>query len=79
MSTKQPTKAGNNTSIISYHIGEGSIIVTFNAGYGCIYNSIRPGLTIVNQMIEVAKKEAKEGLCEYINTYAKENYYRKLV
>lgn len=79
MNTKKSKKTRNDSSITNYHIGEGSIIVIFTSGYGYLYNSIRPGLTIVNQMIEVAKKEAKEELSEYINRNAKENYYRKLV
>ncbi len=79
MNPKKLKKSVKGPSITNYHIGEGAIIVTFTSGYGYLYNSIRPGLTIVNQMIEVAKKEAKEGLNDYINRNAKENYYRKLI
>ncbi|MES2778335.1 MAG: hypothetical protein V4651_00415 [Bacteroidota bacterium] len=66
------------SSIVTYHIGEGSIIVIYT-GCGYLYNSIKPGIAIVNQMIELAKAGAKKGLGEYIKIHAQDNYYQRLV
>lgn len=74
----QETQSADYSSIANYYIGEGSIIVTYNTGCGYLYNSIKPGIAIVNQMINIAKQGAKEGLGEYIKNEAAENYYRKL-
>ncbi|MES2559840.1 MAG: hypothetical protein V4590_08885 [Bacteroidota bacterium] len=69
---------GGESSIDNYHIGEGFIIVVYKAGYGYLYNAIKPGSTIVDQMIRVAKAEAVEGLGQYIQSHVRGNYYQKL-
>jgi hypothetical protein len=66
------------SAIVTCHIGEGFLIVTFSDGYGYLFNSIKPGPPIVNEMIELAKMDALTGLGEYIKWNASENYYRKL-
>ena len=68
----------DQSSILGYHIGDGVIIVIFTTGYGYLYNSVKPGLTVVNKMIELAKQGANERLGEYITRNARGNYYQKL-
>jgi hypothetical protein len=66
------------SSIADYCIGEGSIIITYTTGSGYLFNSIKPGLPIVNKMIELAQAGAKDGLSKYIQDHAAQNYYLKL-
>lgn len=66
------------SAIDTCHIGVGTIIVTYTTGCGYIYNSIKPGLPIVNKMIDLANQGAKESLNEYIKSLGSDNYYQKL-
>lgn len=68
---------GGNSSVESYEIAENSIHVRFKSGAqrNYLYDSIRPGMAVVNSMKQLAIQG--RGLNSYISTTVKSNFSKK--
>lgn len=65
------------SNVVSYEITAGSIHVVFKSGAhkNYLYDSIRPGQAVVDQMKELAAQGS--GLNSYISRVVKSNFARK--
>lgn len=78
-------KKGNNmrryannsghSGIIAFEITHNSIRVEFKNGWFYLYNNIKPGMAIVENMQRLA--ESGRGLNTYINTTVKDEFFSK--
>jgi hypothetical protein len=66
-----------NSNVEAYELGEGSITVRFMSGThrNYLYNSIRPGASVVAKMQALAKQG--HGLNSYISTTVKSSFAKK--
>ncbi|MRS16548.1 hypothetical protein GJV06_16810 [Enterobacteriaceae bacterium RIT691] len=62
-----------DSGIVAYEVTADSIKVQFSDRKIYVYNSIRPGTAIVNEMKSLAT--AGRGLNSYINRIVRKNYY----
>lgn len=67
---------GEDSGVVGYQIGDGSITVEFKKGDTYLYNNTKPGKAHVQEMIKRAKEG--KGLSTYINKQVKNNYFKKL-
>jgi len=67
---------GGNSGVVSFEITAESITIQFRDNSQYLYNTIRPGLTAVNRMKELAR--AGLGLNSYISRSIRKNFYKKL-
>jgi len=68
---------GGNSNIVAYEATEDAIQVVFKSGRhrNYLYNSVRPGATVVENMKQLAKQGC--GLNAYIKSVFKSRYARK--
>jgi hypothetical protein len=64
------------SGVVCYDIAGDAITVEFQDGSAYLYNAMKPGLRVVQQMQQLAR--AGRGLNSFINTRVKTNYARKL-
>lgn len=63
------------SGVLSYEIDPDKITIVFDNGKKYLYNYSRPGRLAVEQMKKLAI--SGRGLNTYINSYVRENYYKK--
>lgn len=66
---------GGDSGVVAYAITADSITVQFKDGWNYVYNSIRPGVSVVTQMKTFA--ESGQGLNSYISRVVKKNFASK--